>query len=74
MSRTVDARGLSCPEPVIQAKNAFEKVAQGEEFTILVDTEVAKENVTRFINSKGGEVNVSQEGKTYKLVVKNGKL
>lgn len=71
MSKIVDARGLSCPEPVIQAKNAFERLAQGEELTILVDTEVAKENVARFIKSKGGQVNVSQEGETYKLVVKN---
>ena len=44
--KKVDARGLSCPEPVIRAKNAME--SGDKEYEILVDNVVAKENVSRF--------------------------
>lgn len=44
--KVVDTRGLSCPEPVILTKNAADS---GEkELEVLVDTNVSKENVTRF--------------------------
>ena len=41
--KTIDARGLSCPEPVIRTKNAL---ASGEKaYTVMVDNVTAKENV-----------------------------
>ena len=44
--KTIDARGLSCPEPVIRTKNAL---ASGEKaYTVMVDNVTAKENVSRF--------------------------
>ncbi|MGF6376078.1 tRNA 2-thiouridine synthesizing protein A [Clostridiales Family XIII bacterium PM5-7] len=46
----VDARGLSCPQPVLMAKKALEKESQ---LDILVDNDTAKENVSRFVQSKG---------------------
>lgn len=49
--KTVDARGLSCPEPVIQTKNAM---ASGEAaYEVLVDNVVAKENISRFAVHQG---------------------
>ena len=49
--KTIDARGLSCPEPVIMTKNAL---ASGEkEYEVLVDNVTAKENVTRFAAHQG---------------------
>lgn len=38
--RIVDARGRSCPEPVVMTKKALETI-QGE-FQVLVDSEVAR--------------------------------
>ena len=49
--KKVDARGLSCPEPVIRAKNAME--SGDKEYEILVDNVVAKENVSRFATHQG---------------------
>jgi TusA-related sulfurtransferase len=43
---TVDARGLACPIPVIRVKKALEGLSQGR-VVVLVDEQVAKENVTR---------------------------
>ena len=52
----IDARGLSCPIPVAKAKQAMEKNPK-EEITVLVDSNVAKENVTRLAESKKYSVN-----------------
>jgi len=40
----VDVRGLACPHPVILAKKA---IAENEEVTVLVDNEIAVENIRR---------------------------
>lgn len=50
MSRLVDARGRSCPEPVILARQGL-AAAAGEELVVLVDTAVARENVSRFLSA-----------------------
>ena len=42
--KRVDARGLSCPEPVIQTKMPC---VQSSQYEVLVDNVVAKENVSR---------------------------
>lgn len=52
MARTVDARGLSCPQPVLMTVNAV-KSGESDEITILVDNETAKENVCRAATGKG---------------------
>lgn len=52
MSKIVDARGRSCPEPVIMTKEAIEAY-NGEEIQILVDTMVAEENVKRYAQKQG---------------------
>jgi tRNA 2-thiouridine synthesizing protein A len=52
MSTTVDARGLSCPQPVLMTMDEIKKVGKGE-ILILVDTETSKENVSRAAESQG---------------------
>ena len=47
--KTVDARGCSCPQPVLMTKKALEKE---EKIKVLVDNNTAKENVSRFARNK----------------------
>ncbi len=55
----IDARGLSCPEPVILLMKAMKK---GEKtYTILVDNAAAKENTTRYAESQGYHVELREE-------------
>lgn len=65
--KTVDARGLSCPEPVIITKKAL--TSKENSYTILVDNVTAKENVTRFAVNQGYKVSVSEQGEDYVLTV-----
>lgn len=55
MSERIDARGLSCPQPVILVKRAIEKMGRGI-LEVLVDTATARENVSRLARSAGFQV------------------
>lgn len=69
----VDARGLSCPIPVAKTKQAMEK-NPSDEITVLVDSNVAKENVTRLAGSKKYSVDVqSANNNEYRLTLKPSK-
>ncbi|HHX69049.1 MAG: sulfurtransferase TusA family protein [Miniphocaeibacter sp.] len=54
----VDARGLSCPEPVILTMNAVK--GNTDEIEVKVDTNIAKENVTRFLKGKKFKVEIEE--------------
>ena len=66
----IDARGLSCPIPVVKTKQALESNPT-DDITVLVDSNVAKENVTRLAESKKYTVTVQKTtAEAYKLVLK----
>lgn len=62
---TVDARGLSCPEPVVLTMNEAKK--RTKEFEVLVDAEVCKDNVKRYAENNGYNVNLKKTGNEYTL-------
>ena len=69
MSTIVDARGLSCPQPVLMTMDEIKKASQGE-IEILVDTDTSKENVSRAAESKGWAVkDIREEGEGYRVTV-----
>jgi len=57
----IDARGFSCPIPVVRTKKAIE-VNPKETITVLVDSAVSKENVSRLAKSKGYSVEIEEVG------------
>lgn len=63
--KQVDARGLSCPEPVIMTKNAL--ASNEAAYEVLVDNITAKENVTRFATYQGYQVKVEEKGEDFLL-------
>jgi selenium metabolism protein YedF len=50
---TVDARGLRCPQPLMLAKKALEEMAEGEHLRLLIDNEISRDNVIRFLRDHG---------------------
>ena len=44
--KTVDARGLSCPQPAMLAQEALQKLGKGT-IEVLVDSSTARENAAR---------------------------
>jgi selenium metabolism protein YedF len=57
--KIVDARNLSCPQPVILAKHALES---NKVIKVIVDNETALENVKRLGGKFGCEVSVEAKG------------
>ena len=55
MTKTVDARNLSCPQPVMLTKKALE---EADEVLTIVDNEAARDNVSRLAKSEGCAVNI----------------
>jgi selenium metabolism protein YedF len=62
----IDARKLSCPAPVLMAKEAVEK-NHPEQIDIMVDNEAAKQNVFRFLQSQGYAVNAQSENDIFHI-------
>ena len=69
MSTIVDARGLSCPQPVLLTLNEIKRVNKGE-IVILVDTDTSRENVSRAATSQGWTLKgVEPEGTGYRISI-----
>ncbi len=72
MEHIVDARGYSCPQPVIMTMAEIKKVAQGT-IMVLVDTDTSKENVIRAAGSKGWKIDgIDKEGDGYRITISKG--
>ncbi len=67
MTTKIDARGLSCPQPVMLAAEAVTKGALPIE--VLVDTVTARENVFRMAKSKGLQVRIDDLDGEFKLTL-----
>ena len=75
--KIVDARGLACPLPVVNAKKAAEELVTGDVLTVLVDNEIAVQNLQKFAKQKGftaaGEKKAEKEYEVTIHVVSEGK-
>ena len=67
MTDEVDARGLSCPQPVILARKAIQEGSFPIE--VLVDTVTSRENVRRMAEKAGCQVLVEETGDEFKLTI-----
>ena len=63
----LDARGLSCPEPVIMIRKAM--MSKEDAYEIVVDNVVSKENVTRYANHQGYNVSVTEKDGEFTLSI-----
>ena len=53
MEKIIDCKGMACPLPVVNAKKAAEALNPGDALTVLVDNEIAVQNLSRFAEHKG---------------------
>ena len=64
----IDARGQSCPIPVVMTRKALEKEKPAR-LEVLVDAQVAVENVNRCAHSLGYQVTAEPQGTDFKLIL-----
>ena len=66
--KEVDARGLTCPLPVIETNKVLRKLKQGTVITI-VDNAAARDNVKRLAEGSGCTVSIEKKGADYYLTI-----
>ena len=59
--KTLDCRGLACPNPVIKTKELIDR-GDVKQLTVLVDNPAAQENVSRLLQRAGFQVSVEPRG------------
>jgi selenium metabolism protein YedF len=62
--KLVDARGLACPQPVLQTRKALREsgtLQKGSPLTVIVDNDTAQKNVTRMAEKSGYAVQVERK-------------
>jgi tRNA 2-thiouridine synthesizing protein A len=66
----IDARGLSCPLPVMHTKKALE--SDPTALTVLVTSGTAKANVVNLLSDEGFTVAVEQRAGEYRIEARRG--
>lgn len=62
---TLDARGLSCPEPVIMIRKAM--MSKKNHYVMIVDNPTSRENVMRYAEHQGYRVTITEACGEYTL-------
>jgi selenium metabolism protein YedF len=65
--RTVDARGMLCPKPLMLVKKALEEVDVGVQLVVLLDNDTACANVTRFLTDNSAKPVTHQDGTLFTI-------
>lgn len=68
MEKIIDARGMACPLPVVNAKKASEELHPGDTLIVRVDNEIAVQNLRRFAEHKGFAALGEKRGETEYVV------
>ena len=73
MEKIIDCKGMACPLPVVNAKKAAEALNAGDVLTVLVDNEIAVQNLSRFAEHKGFGVSAEKKAeKEYAVGIQIG--
>ena len=72
MAKTIDARGLSCPQPVLMTLDEI-KTGKSDEIVVMVDNDASKENVSRAAVSRGWVVDeIDEKDGVFSLKIRKG--
>lgn len=68
MNEQVDARGLSCPQPVVVTRNKMDQIGKGT-IEVMVDTATARDNIERMATNQGWQVEVKEKEDEFLLIL-----
>ena len=72
MSKIVDARGLSCPQPVLMTLDAIKSGSDGE-LEVIVDNMASRENVIRAAENKGWNISdIKEDADITHILIRKG--
>jgi tRNA 2-thiouridine synthesizing protein A len=72
MAKTIDARGLSCTQPVLMTLDGI-KAGGADEIIVTVDNDASKENVSRAAVSRGWTVaGIDEKDGLFNVTIRKG--
>ena len=73
-TKTIDVRGLYCPEPVFRTKIEMERLAIGEIIKVIADDPASEEDISRWVIRNGHELlSVNMIKPDLEFTIKKGK-
>jgi len=73
-TKTIDVRGLYCPEPVFRTKIEMERLAIGEIIKVIADDPASEEDISRWVRRNGHELlSVNTIKPDLEFTIKKGK-
>ena len=69
MAVSVDACGLSCPQPVIMTRQALQETG-GDEVVVLVDTMTQVHNCSRVAEKLGWQASYTEKGDVFEVTLR----
>ena len=68
MAERIDARGLSCPQPVLLTRNKMNEIKSGT-FEVLADSAAARDNISRLAKDQGWSISVEERESEFLLTL-----
>jgi len=68
MSEQIDARGLSCPQPVVITRKKMDEINKGT-IKVLVDTATSRDNIERMASSQRWQVDIQEKEDEFLLIL-----
>jgi TusA-related sulfurtransferase len=73
-AKTVDVRGLYCPEPVFRTKMEMERLSIGEMIKIVADDPESEEDISMWVQRNGHVlVSIKKDSKDLEFLIKKAK-
>jgi len=71
IDKSVDARGTSCPGPLLAAKKAIGQIEKGQVMEVLSADEGTRRDIPKWCNKKGFEyLGTIEDSGFYKIILK----
>jgi TusA-related sulfurtransferase len=72
--KSIDARGLYCPEPVFRTKMEMERLSIGDVLKIVTDDPESEEDISRWVNRNGHQLlSITKGNKDLEFLIKKAK-
>ncbi len=71
IDKSIDARGTSCPGPLLAAKKAIGQISKGQTMEVLSADEGTKRDIPKWCNKKGFEyLGTIEESGFFKIIIR----
>jgi TusA-related sulfurtransferase len=73
-TKSIDVRGLYCPEPVFRTKMEVERLKIGDTLKIVADDPESEEDISKWVNRSGHQlISLNKNDKDLEFVIKKAK-